>query len=178
MGRYLTQPPLKRPVKKQQVFTASGTFSPSPGLLAAGGVVEVRCIGGGGGGNNYAGGSSGMDITRIVTVTGPVAVTIGAGGYGSGQGGQTNFGTLLTALGGKPPNINSYQGGLSSGEGSQAGGNAFMRNSVIEKGRGGGSGGGGGNSINGLPNTGGGGSVGNGSPGQGGSGLCVITWEE
>jgi len=86
MGRYLTQPPLKRLVKKQQVFTVSGTFTPSQALLDAGGAVEVRCIGGGGGGGDYyayGGGSSGMDITRIVTVTGPVTVTIGAGGYGN-----------------------------------------------------------------------------------------------
>jgi len=187
MGRYLTQPPLKRLVKKQQVFTVSGTFTPSQALLDAGGAVEVRCIGGGGGGGDYyayGGGSSGMDITRIVTVTGPVTVTIGAGGYGNqnGQGGKTQFGTLLTALGGNPPGY--VLGGRSSGEGSQAGENVFMDGTSKHPGRGGGSGGGGGGGIsssqyNGLPNTGGGGCARqNSAGGQGGSGLCIVTWEE
>jgi len=45
MGRYITPPPQTGPVKKQQVFKTSGTFTPSQKLLDAGGVVEVRCVG-------------------------------------------------------------------------------------------------------------------------------------
>jgi len=177
MGRYITQTGTGRPIKKQQEFKTSGTFTPPQALLDAGGVVEVRCVGGGGAGGTYAGGSSGMDITRMVTVTGPVTVTIGTGGSNSGQGGQTKFGTLLTALGGKPA-INGYSGGASSGEGSRAGENAFMAHSTLAPGRGGG--GGGGNSQNGLPNTGGGGGGGGNQSysGSGGSGFCLVTWEE
>jgi len=106
MGRYLSPAPR---VKKQQVFTVSGTFTPSPGLLAAGGMVEVRCVGGGGGcflDTGSGGGGSGADITRIVKVTGPVAVIIGAAGQ-SGRnvlktsgGGTTKFGALVVAPGG------------------------------------------------------------------------------
>jgi len=186
MGRYITPAPATAQsgkIKKQQVFTVSGTFTPSQALLDAGGVVEVRCIGGGGGGYGFGGGSSGMDITRIVTVTGPVAVTIGAGGESNSQGGQTNFGTLLTALGGNKSNY--HQGGLSSGEGSQAGESVFAAGSTTYRGRGGGYGGGGSTTTNGSastnarPNTGGGGGGDAAySYSKGGSGLCIITWEE
>jgi len=151
MGRYITQ---ALRVKKQQVFTVSGIFTPSPGLLAAGGVVEVRCVGAGGGGgymtshnNGFmsypgAGGGSGADITRIVTVAGPVEVTIGSGGgagvsSGSwqdglgnthtgatpgGDGGTTSFGDLVAATGGKGGRQGSvFAGGQAGGEGGQPG---------------------------------------------------------
>jgi len=145
MGRFLSQSRADlRPLKKQQVFTVSGMFTPSEALLEAGGVVTVRCVGGGGGGGagysksttgRSGGGSSGADITRIVTVTGPVEVIIGAGGNGGYEtnhsnsrlppsaGGATTFGDLLTAPGGQPPPLFSYSGspGGSVGEGSAPG---------------------------------------------------------
>jgi len=182
MGRYITPVPSasqSRPIKKQQVFKTSGTFTPSQKLLDAGGVVTVRCVGGGGGGggsgsNKYGGGSSGMDVTRIVIVTGTVTVTIGAGGYAGSKGGGTSFGTLLTASGGNQ-NYSIY-GGASSGEGSLPGLRVFSLGTSAYSGGGGGYGGGGAvTSINGLPNTGGGGG---GTQGTGGSGLCIVTWEE
>ena len=72
-----------------QEFTASGTFTPSSALIAAGGACWVRVVGGGGGGGggnagvNYSGGGgggSGEDITRPATITSAQTVTIGAGG--------------------------------------------------------------------------------------------------
>jgi len=181
MGRYVTPSASQgQLVKKQQVFKTSGLFTPSQKLLDAGGVVEVRCVGGGGGGNHYAGGSSGMDITRLVVVTAPVYVFIGAGGGFGTSGGQTAFGTLLTALGGKP--ATSYTGGASTGEGSLPGENALMltTNAGIQLGRGGGYGGGSGSSYagSGVANTGGGGGGNGNYPGTGGSGICIVTWEE
>jgi len=188
MGRYITPAPSasQRPIKKQQVFKTSGTFTPSQKLLDAGGVVTVRCVGGGGSGyyspsgiSIGGGGSSGMDITRVVTVTAPVAVTIGAGGYSTyndygNDGGTTAFGTLLVALGGKKGEYS--KGGTSSGEGSLPGfapqlakntNNTFI---YITSGHGGGAGGapGGGAPVN--SGGGGGGGGGNYYNGNGGSG--------
>jgi len=193
MGRYLSQAPR---VKKQQVFTVSGTFTPSPGLLAAGGVVEVRCVGGGGGGaigpmaqnaksvsSNSAGGGSGADITRIVTITGPVTVLVGAGGTGGAwsgpprtrheptDGGTTSFGNLVVAPGGKSGgkglgNVSAF-GGAAGGPGGFHGEHyMYEYNATKVGGSGGGPGGGlAGRSnmvspqalMNGLPNSGGGG---------------------
>jgi len=206
MGRYVTPSPQSAGgrIKKQQEFKVSGTFTPSAALLAAGGSVTVRCIGGGGGGGGSSsisgGGSSGMDITRVVVVTAPVTVTIGAGGNPYQDGGNTKFGTLLTALGGKSGL--TYCGGASSGEGSQRGGDVTLsatsdgQATTLKRvsGAGGGNGGGAGTTNNiqnsiylmdGLPNTGGGGGGGYGHDaytgtlrGKGGSGLCIVTWEE
>jgi len=166
MGRYITQAPR---VKKQQVFTVSGIFTPSPGLLAAGGVVTVRCVGGGGGGgmrpipggfpytgstsNVHAtgcGGGSGADITRIVVVSSTVDVLVGAGGSGGStsrfnksskpgdidhhtqlyipptDGGNTSFGSLVIAGGGKAAFSKTIMGGTNyyPGEGGGEGGHA------------------------------------------------------
>jgi len=188
MGRYLTPAPSgaqSGKIKQQQVFKTSGIFTPSQKLLDAGGVVEVRCVGGGGAGGQYAGGSSGMDITRLVTVTGPVTVTIGAGANSQGKGGETRFGALLTALGGISPYLYDYHGGKSSGEGSQPGcpvfGVLYGSNWQKQGGAGGGSGGSGTSStdLHAPPNTGGGGGGATGNQNKnGGSGICIVTWEE
>lgn len=111
-----------------QVFTTSGTYTPTPGLM----FVLVRISGGGGGG----GGSP--DLSTSVNFVGPAAggggggyteqvfpassigvsqpVTIGAGGTAGsatggdgGNGGTTSFGSLLSATGGA--------GGLGTGSG-------------------------------------------------------------
>jgi len=190
MGRYITPAPSAShdgPVKKQQVFKTSGTFTPSQKLLDAGGVVTVRCVGGGGGGYNSSGasgGSSGMDVTRKVVVSAPVEVMIGAGGAMNQSGGATSFGIYLAASGGA-------SNGASVGEGSMpgyAGGNAQTQQ---WRGRGGGIGGGVNpphmgtavqkSATNGVPNTGGGGASTSGwHPDylSGGSGICIVTWEE
>jgi len=192
MGRYLTPSPSaahSRPVKHQQVFKTSGTFTPSQKLLDAGGVVTVRCVGGGGGGHYYyysnvRGGSSGMDVTRMVRVAGPVTVTIGAGGHIGSNGGTTSFGVLLSANGGKSGTINDTDN--AAGDGSQAG---YRPDDLVWKGRGGGRGGGVSKrydaltlNSDGVANTGGGGAAAaynnNGSGGKGGSGICIVTWEE
>lgn len=103
-----------------QEFLASGTFTPSARLLALGGAVLVEMIGGGGSGalvdNSSAaaafpsGGDAGRKRVEVVTVTGPVAVTIGAGGAAAttgvaanldgNDGGDTSFGPLV-AKGGR-----------------------------------------------------------------------------
>jgi len=191
MGRYISQAPR---VKKQQVFTVSGTFTPSPGLLAAGGVVEVRCVGGGGGGGGHnhketpcgGGGGSGADISRIVVISGAVPVTVGAGGSASGinggEGGTTGFGTLISAPGGHGAMASS--GGKAGGEGGVSGASGIIVKSqkyytnvggsqpnLHYPSDGGGPGCGGGGAA-----PGGNGGLSNGSPGQ--SGFCIVTWEE
>lgn len=71
---------------KYQEFLSSGTFTPSATLLANGGQVQVFLVGGGGGGggrayDRYGGGGGGGGVkTKILTVSGPTSVTIGAGG--------------------------------------------------------------------------------------------------
>jgi len=191
MGRYLTPAPSgahSGKIKQQQVFKTSGTFTPSQKLLDAGGVVTVRCVGGGGGGVYYygsssRGGGSGMDVTRMVRVTGPVQVTIGAGGNFGSNGGTTSFGVLLSAHGGKRGDLNGADS--AAGEGSLSG---YRSDDPVWKGRGGGMGGGVLKTVasslasNGIANTGGGGAASaysmNGSAGTGGSGICIVTWEE
>jgi len=126
MGRYITMPAPPRPIKKQQEFKTSGTFTPSQALLDAGGVVTVTCYGGGGKGIHkgeapnqvYHGAGSGAVVTRRVTITGPVNVIIGSAGTAPGaDGGQTKFGELVIADGGKGGN----SAGQPSGEGGCSG---------------------------------------------------------
>lgn len=193
MGRYVSGTQARK--KMQQVFTASGTFTPSAGLLAAGGVVHVRCVGGGGGGGFGAiqsgasltggGGGSGADIERYLTVSAATPVTIGAGGAaGVGgdvqgkNGGTTSFGASVIAPGGKGGNAAMAGSGGGAGMGGDAGGpggqpgrtgtykdNNTTRNFSDAHG---------GGASNGGANSGGGGS--SGQPGC--SGICIVTWEE
>jgi hypothetical protein len=99
-----------------QVFTASGTYTPSSDLLYA--IVEVVGGGGGGGGStgNSAHGSAGAGgggggyarkVISAATIGASQTVTIGAGGTAGasgnnigGTGGTTSFGALLSATGG------------------------------------------------------------------------------
>ena len=125
--------------KRQQIFTSSGTFTPSASLLALGGWVEVLCVGGGGGGyypgsgTVMTGGGGGAVVRRVVQVTGNVTVTIGAGGTGGSSptaGGTTSFGSLVSAAGGSPGGT-SVGGACGSGlisnhpGGAGAGGSGF-----------------------------------------------------
>lgn len=93
---------------KSQRFESNGTFTPSPELLAKGGWVRVRLVAGGGGGamqtstKGYAisGGGGGGTGWFLVRVTGPVTVTVGAGGVPGSAGGRTAFGSLAEVFGG------------------------------------------------------------------------------
>jgi len=86
-----------------QVFTSSGTFTPTPGVTK----YFVECMGGGGGGAKGGGGSGGA-AKGFITTSSAQTVTIGAGGaasttYGQngGSGGATTFGSFITANGGQ-----------------------------------------------------------------------------
>lgn len=89
-----------------RILTASETWTPPAGVTA----VDVLIVaGGGGGGNHYGGGggggAGGVRYVTNVAVSGPVTVTVGAGGIGAtdlqmgGDGGSSAFGAL-TAIGG------------------------------------------------------------------------------
>lgn len=97
-----------------QVFTSSGTYTPTSGMKYC--VVEVVGGGGGGGGTQSAsggggggGGSGGYSRETIdaATIGASQSVTIGAagsagtsGGGSAGTGGTTSLGSLLQATGG------------------------------------------------------------------------------
>lgn len=106
--------------RKQAIFLASGTFTPSANLLALGGWVDVIAVGGGGGGGNSdssdmgMGGGGGTVVHLMAQVPGAVTVTIGAGGAAHTVGGTTSFGSYITASGGiagvsDPINTSDYQ---------------------------------------------------------------------
>ena len=97
---------------RTEVFTASGTYT-VPDRIASVFVIAVAAGGQGGGGTsgaNTGGGGGGAQIIKaVVTVTpgGSETVTIGAGGTSGGgtgspgnAGGDTTFGSLVTAKGG------------------------------------------------------------------------------
>ncbi len=88
-----------------QVFTASGTYTPTAGYKKA----LIICTGGGEGGSTGATGSQGKGgdagdtaITLVsIGALAPQTVTIGAGGAtNSGNGGTTSVGSLCSASGG------------------------------------------------------------------------------
>src|ERR1043165_4788986 len=98
---------------KKQVFTGSGTYTPSTGMLYC--LIEAVGGGGGGGGSNggsqAAGGGGGGQYSRILATAATIgtskSVTIGAAGTAGttstngGDGGTTSVGTVCTAGGGK-----------------------------------------------------------------------------
>jgi len=91
-----------------QVFTASGTYTPSPNMLYA----QVEVVGGGGGGcasPGDMGGAGGGYARKLVTaaqIGASQIVTIGQGGAGGitsapgANGGTTSFGSIISATGG------------------------------------------------------------------------------
>jgi hypothetical protein len=102
-----------------QVFTSSGTYTPTPGTNSV--IVAVLGGGGGGGGvgspgaSNYdaaAGGAAGAySVGRITSAFSGVTVTVGAGGSGGAAGanagtagGTSSFGTLIVCGGGSGGN--------------------------------------------------------------------------
>lgn len=108
-----------------QVFTASGTYTPSPGLVSC----VVESIGGGGGGgpaispgptyilSGGGGGSGGYSRIALPAplVVGGVPVTIGAGGAPNTDGLATTFGALCVANGGGQGVGNNASGGWGQG---------------------------------------------------------------
>lgn len=182
---------------KIRIFTASGSYSPSPGAR----VIEALLFGGGGGGGGGASGATGSATsggaggggggrTRVTfaasALTGaPLAVTIGAGGAGGAAavaastngdtgmaGGATRFGALAAAFGGG----GGAGGQIGSGSGGGAGGSPLLA---------GGSGGGASGGVGTLGVGGGGaagapaastvdgfGSGGGGAPATGGAGTA------
>lgn len=96
---------------KNQKFTSNGTFTPSAALLAKGGWVTAVLVGGGAGGgqgrynNAGAGGGSGGCFVFRLKLTAAVAVTIGSAGGPAADGGDTLFGALATAYGGRKPGL-------------------------------------------------------------------------
>lgn len=110
---------------KFQEFNASGTFTPSAALIAAGGYIEVFLVGGGGNsGQNDRGGSGGETIlTQMnLTSTAGISVVIGAGGESNFfDGGNSTFngasagGSNKTALGGSGSTIQNQRLGAGWG---------------------------------------------------------------
>jgi hypothetical protein len=119
-----------------KVFTASGPYSPSPGLQS----LTVETIGGGGGGGgavalntnaNFGGGGGSGGYSRKTlaapVVAGGVQVTIGVGGAGAVQaataaaGSPTTFGALCTSNGGSGGGSAGFGGNYNGGAGALPG---------------------------------------------------------
>jgi hypothetical protein len=93
-----------------QVFTASGTYTPTSGMKSC--IAFVTGAGGGGGGGNSVGnaggggaGSTGISVISAATIGASQTVTIGAagtagGGGDGGTGGTSSLGALISATGG------------------------------------------------------------------------------
>jgi hypothetical protein len=188
----------------QQIFTASGTYTPAAGMKFC--IVEI--VGGGAGGitastGNFtgAGGGAGEYARGRFTaadIGASKAVTVGAGGAAGAAGSTSSLSTLLTAIGGNP-GTGVYTAGLGGSGGTGTGlhviggdgapGQPILPSGIGHGGQGGGSyfGGGGAGSIGGLAATinaraYGAGGGGNGyaaatfnTAGAGASGVVIIT---
>jgi hypothetical protein len=153
---------------KKQVFTSSGTYTPSTGMLYA----IIECVGPGGGGGSNTGTTSNATISAgggggaysRVTVTAAAVgasktVTIGTGGAGgtaagagSNGSGATSVGSLCTAPAGSGAagganGVNGGAGGVAGtgdfsvpGAGGDSGAQAPSGTTNLGTGRGGGSG--------------------------------------
>lgn len=124
---------------RQQIITATGTYTPNSKLLCA--VVECQA-GAGAGGAGFAGsagttsggggGGAGAYSRSILTAAdiaaaAPITATIGAAGVGGsgtgGAGGDTSFGALVVAKGGSGgTSSDSGSGGIGGAGGSAAAG--------------------------------------------------------
>jgi hypothetical protein len=124
-----------------RVFTSSGTYIPTAGML----YCEVEIVGGGGAGGGAsatgvgqwsAGGGGGagehaVGMFSSATIAASQAITIGSGGVGSaggtgGTGGNTSFGALMSANGGAggvlgPASVGASVGGALGGTGGTGG---------------------------------------------------------
>jgi hypothetical protein len=120
-----------------QVFTASGTYTPTSGMVTA--IIEAQGGGGGGGGlatpsaGNISLGAPGTSGSyakgrfTAATIGASQAVTIGAGGTfasntAGGNGGTSSVGSIITAPGGVGGGLlNNQVPGASNGNGSVSG---------------------------------------------------------
>jgi len=110
-------------------FTTSGTFS-----VSAGGSVDILVVAGGGGGASGGGGGGGVIYEEnVIVMPQSYSITVGDGGSRGGPGvccnvrggnGQNStFGSILTAVGGggggnwSPPNHDGLSGGSGGGSG-------------------------------------------------------------
>ena len=167
-----------------QDFTGDGTWNPvSPAITS----VDLTVIAGGGSGGGQTGGGGGAGGLRQMTgvsVSGPVAVTIGGGGSG-GPGGP---GAGTQGQGNTPP-FSPPQGnpGSATPDGKGGGGGSSSAASGSTKGNGtapslipgstftvGGQGGSGGSAAGGSTGDGGDGRSGTGAGGNGGSGRVRV----
>ncbi len=93
-----------------QVFTASSTWT-KPSNLTGTEMVRVQVWGAGGSGGGATGGAGNVGggggggafveaVLRASDITSPVTVTIGSGGTSGSAGGNTTFGSYITAYGG------------------------------------------------------------------------------
>lgn len=174
------------------VFTAGGTWTVPAGVVQA----RVTVIGGGGGGgsdvNGGSGGGGGGIAKKVVSLVGvpSVAVTVGAGGASTANGGTSSFGAFCSASGGSGSAGTNYGGGGigSSGDINDTLGPGQQRHASVVpgdkiSGKGGGPGGGGsieagaiaGNAATGF-GCGGGGGTGGAAGGAGKAGLVVVEW--
>ena len=118
---------------KFQEFTSSGTFTPSQALVDAGGFIEIFLVAGGEAGSyaNYGGTGGEVKFKNMyLTSTTGCAVTIGAGGSGTGANGSNSVftgasagGSTITAKGGEGNGWQNTQLGSSSGGGEDSKGN-------------------------------------------------------
>lgn len=128
-------------IVNERVFTTSGTYTPTAGML----YCEVEILGGGGagggalattGGQNSlgtggGGGEYAFGVFSSAQIGGSQTVTIGAGGTANsgaagGTGGTTSLGSLMTALGGAggtttTASTNASAGGAVGGTGGTGG---------------------------------------------------------
>lgn len=107
-------------------FLTSGTFIPKAAM-----VIDLFAVGGGGGSDHSSGtwpdgggggGYTATVLSQTLTKNGEYSVTIGAGGGAGGTGGQSKFGSLITANGGKPGTSQQYGGTGAGGNGGSGGG--------------------------------------------------------
>lgn len=105
-----------------QTFTATGTYTPSPGMKYA----MIECVGSGGAGagvtnditsNVFAGGGGGAGgysrkLVSAAAVGASQAVTIGAAATSGSNGSATSVGSLCVANGGAQASVNSFIPGV------------------------------------------------------------------
>lgn len=132
---------------KRQTFGASGTYTPSTGMV----FCDVELYAGGGGGGGAAGGSGGAGaggggaggycrkLFTAATIGASQTVTIGALGTGGaaganngGAGGNSSFGALLTANGGTggsgaSSNVSVGAAAIGGGGGTASGGDVTLQ---------------------------------------------------
>jgi hypothetical protein len=130
----LTTTPITSVVR--QIFSATGTYTPTAGMV----YCDVTGIGGGGGGGGTAlstaagsgGGGGGGGVSKIRLTAADIgaskAVTIGSGGTGGVAGnytglagGDTSLGSLMVAKGGSPGTGGAGNAGGIGGDGGVAG---------------------------------------------------------